>query len=60
MCLLKHSTVRIFVSFKKVFKKSVILLKTKAIFSYKIAEFKIKWIIREEQFGNIGDNDRDD
>jgi hypothetical protein len=48
------------VSFKKVFKKSVILLKTKAIFSYKIAEFKIKWIIREEQFGNIGDNDRDD
>ena len=49
-----------FVSCKKVLKKSVILLKTIAKFSNKIAEFKFKWIIREEYFGDIGDNDRDD
>jgi hypothetical protein len=25
-----------------------------------IAEFKFKWVIREGQFGDIGDNDCDD
>jgi hypothetical protein len=39
--------------------KSFILLKNIATHSKKKSEFKFKYIIREEQFGNIGEHDGD-